>query len=148
MSENLFPKPVTVHRLTFRVRALHLSLVVIHRYGKLAPRWWIKGQVRWEFVLYLCGVRKWPKWLTLILSTSWRSACFLFSPRHLKNLYWYFYYSRRGNWKRLAPSAGLRLCFVCMHGPYSVYHVAQLACWWDWGGDKKNFEITILYSRS
>jgi len=37
MSENLFPKPVTVHRLTFRFRALHLSAVVIHCYGKLAP---------------------------------------------------------------------------------------------------------------
>lgn len=37
MSENLFPKPVTVHRLTFRFRALHLSVVVIHCYGKLAP---------------------------------------------------------------------------------------------------------------
>lgn len=97
---------------------------------KARPRWWIKGQVRWEFVLYLCGVRKRPKRLTLILLT-WRSPCFLFLLHHLKEIYWYFYSSQRGNWKRLAPSAGLRLYLLLMHGPCSLYHVVRLACWWD-----------------
>lgn len=97
---------------------------------KARPRWWIEGQVQREFFLYLCGVRKWPKRLTLILLTSWRSSCLLFSLRHLKGLYWYFYCSQRGNWKRLAPSAGLRLCLLFMHGSYSLYQVVRLACWW------------------
>lgn len=119
-------------QVNFQMQYPALNLRCNSGLWKARPRcWWNKGKVRWELVLYLCDVRKWPKWLTLILLTSWRGPCSRLSPRRVKERYWYFYYSRRGNWKCLAPSAGMRLCLLWVHGTHSDYHVMWFACCWE-----------------
>jgi len=121
---------------------------------KACPRWWIKGQVRWEFVLYLCGVRKWPKPLTLILLTSWRSPCFLFSLSSFKGTLLVLLLFTAWKLKAFSTFRWIEVMFVVYAWPLeplpcsAIGLLVGLMIKKGWGGDRNNFEITIRYSRS